>query len=92
MHTDASGVAIGAVLAQIDPTTKKEYVNGYYSRKKNKFERNLPVTESECLAAVDAIIHFKLIILESETQVANDKERANWQITKMGIIFTINAI
>jgi hypothetical protein len=84
LHTDASGVAIGAVLAQIDPTTKKEYVNGYYSRKKNKFERNLPVTESECLAAVDAIIHFKLILLESEFPftLVTDHSALKWLMTK----------
>ena len=56
LHTDASGLAKGAVLNQTQDG-RKQCVIGYWSRKLQKTERNCSTTEKEGLA-VAAIIEF----------------------------------
>ena len=63
MHTDASGVAVGATLVQkID---KKEYVIAYFLRAFSKQQRKYSATERELLAIVMAIRNFYPYILHT---------------------------
>ena len=55
LDTDASGVAIGAVLSQVQNGTER--VIAYFSRALRKAKRNC-VTQRELLAVVDGIRHF----------------------------------
>ena len=57
VYTDASGVAIGAILAQKD-ACEKEYVCNYASRMIKESEKHYGISEKECLAVVWAIKYF----------------------------------
>ena len=57
LYTEASDVAIGAVLGQINQDRNK-YACAYGSRTFNRAKRNYAVTEQECLAVVWACKHF----------------------------------
>ena len=59
LYTDWSSVAIGAILAQIDPTTKLEHVVAYGSRRLNPHERNYSPTEGEALSVVHFIKYWR---------------------------------
>ena len=56
LHTDASGIALGAVLCQ--KPGGNEHVISYWSRQLTKPERNYSTIEREALAAVAAIKEF----------------------------------
>ena len=56
--TDASQVAIGAVLEQVGTSGFRHPV-AYFSRTLNVTQRKYTVSEKECLALVEAIRHFR---------------------------------
>jgi len=56
LDTDVSGLAIGAVLSQVQNGTEK--VIAYFSRALRRVERNYCVTRCELLAVVDGICNF----------------------------------
>ena len=56
LHTDASDIAVGAVLSQIQ--NGREHVIAYSSRQLTKAERGYSTIEKEALAAVSAIKEF----------------------------------
>ena len=58
LHTDASGEALGAVLTQDDDDGNPLAI-GYASRTLTDVERRYSATESECLAVIWAIEHFR---------------------------------
>jgi hypothetical protein len=78
--TDASTVAIGAVLEQEKDGEIRPIA--YFSRKLLPRERAYPITELEALAIVDAIEHFALYLLTSKFVVVTD-HRALTYLNKM---------
>ena len=57
VHSDASGVAIGACLMERDEKGIPQAV-AYYSRKLRDSERNYPVIDLEALAVVESVRHY----------------------------------
>jgi hypothetical protein len=58
LHTDASGIGLGAVLAQKDEETGNEYAVTYASRSLTRAERNYTTNKQECLAMIWVVEHF----------------------------------
>lgn len=76
LDTDASGVGIGAVLAQIQE--ERERVIAYASRAMNKAERNYCITEQELLAVVFFIQYFRQYLLGRRFLVRTDHQALVW--------------
>ena len=68
--TDASNVALGAVLSQM--VDGEEHPICYLSRVLNKAERNYSTTERECLAVIFAIKQLKYYLLERKFELRTD--------------------
>lgn len=66
-HTDASERGIGLVLSQ-NNGRGEEKLGLYYSRKLSPQERKYIVTELECLAVVDSVLHFAVFETSSLLQ------------------------
>ena len=62
LFTDWSCVAIGAILAQMDPHTGVEYVVSYGSKKLDKHQRNYSPTEGEAYAILYFIQKYKVYL------------------------------
>ena len=62
VHTDASDIAVGAMLAQ-NPTGKTDQPIAYTSRLLSKAEKNYTTTEKEALAMVYAVNKFRHYLL-----------------------------
>ena len=77
LYTDASLVAAGAVLSQLD---KKDLDNpiAYFSRTLNVHEQNDTVTEWECLAVLYGIQECRPYIYGSHFTVVTDHSSLKW--------------
>ena len=71
LYTDASNVALGAVLAQKDEN-KHDYVIEYCSKAFDKFQRNYSTSDKECMAVVYAIKKFRYYLDSRKFTVITD--------------------
>ncbi|KAL7294769.1 hypothetical protein TKK_0011896 [Trichogramma kaykai] len=76
LTTDASDLAIGAVLSQEKESF--EHPIGYLSRVLNEAEINYSTTEKECLAALYAMYHYRPYLLGRQFTLVADHEPLNW--------------
>jgi hypothetical protein len=77
IHTDASGLGLGAILSQIDENNN-EYVCEYASRQMKGSELNYAITEKECLAVIWAIKLFRHFIYGTHFTVVTDHKALLW--------------
>ena len=77
LYTDASGYAVGAILAQTDES-KNEYVCAYASRLMTKNEINYGITEKECLAVLFGIKQFRNYLHGVKFKVITDHSALSW--------------
>lgn len=77
LHTDASNVALGAVLVQRD-ASGHDHPTEYASRTLTTAERNYSATERECLAVVWAVRHFRTYISGQPFTVYTDHNALVW--------------
>ena len=71
LHTDASGIGIGAVLSQLREDEMDRLV-AYYSRKLKPAETRYTVTEQVCQAVVEAVRHFRVYLSEAPFIIVTD--------------------
>lgn len=77
VYTDASGFAIGGILAQLDDFGQ-EYVTMYVSRNLKGAERQYGITEKECLAVLWAIRQFHCYLFGVQFTVITDHSALVW--------------
>lgn len=71
LNTDASGYALGAVLAQKDDDNL-EYVCAYASRTLKGAECHYGITDKECLAIIWAIKYFRVYLQGTKFTILTD--------------------
>ena len=77
LQTDASQIAIGAVLLQTQSEGTVRPL-GYYSHKLNPAERNYSTYKRECLALVRGVKHFRVYLLAREFVIRTDHNALKW--------------
>ena len=77
LFTDASNVAVGAILAQLDEN-KVDHPIAYFSKTLSKAERNYSVTERECLAVLLAIKQFRPFLYGTHFTIVTDHSSLRW--------------
>ena len=81
LYTDASGIALGAVLHQ-KGEDNKEHVVAYENKTLNKAEQNYSTTELECLAVVWAVEKFDYYLEGNKFKVITDHIALKWLFNK----------
>ena len=70
IYTDASGYAVGAILAQ--KSESGDHVVAYASRTLNQAEKNYSTSEKECVAVIFGIKKFRCYIASQHFKVVSD--------------------
>jgi RNase H-like domain found in reverse transcriptase/Reverse transcriptase (RNA-dependent DNA polymerase)/Integrase zinc binding domain/Integrase core domain len=70
VHTDASDIAVGAVLTQIQDGVERPIA--FFSKKLNSAQRNYSTTERECLGVVLAVEKFRPYVEGSRFEIITD--------------------
>ena len=81
LNTDASKIAVGAVLVQID-VTGVERVISYFSNKLLSAQKNYFTFERECLAIVCALEHYRVYLLAHLFRLRPDHRALQWLFSK----------
>ena len=76
LYTDASGIAIGAILTQKEDN--KEYVVEYASRLLKKGEVHYGISEKEGLALVWSVKHFRIYLHGEKFTIVTDHAALYW--------------
>jgi len=83
IHTDASNIAIGAALGQIDE--KLPYAIYFISKNLSKADLNYIVTEKELLAMVHSLNKFKHYITGYQTFIHSDHAAIRYLMNKSDV-------
>ena len=78
LHCDASGKAIGAMIAQMSDDDGKEHPIAYFSKSLSCAERNYSATERELLAVLRSIQHYKHHLDGAHFKVYSDHSSLKW--------------
>ena len=81
MYTDASKIAVGAVLLQRD-TSGVERVISFFSTKLSSAQRNYSTFERDCLAVVCALEHFRVYLLARPFRLRTYHRTLQWLFSK----------
>ena len=81
VYTDASKIAVGAVLLQRD-TAGVERPISFFSKKLSSGQRNYFTFERECLAVVCALEHFRVYLLARPFRLRTDHRALQWLFSK----------
>ncbi len=81
LYTDASNIALGAVLHQVGDDNK-EHVIAYENKTLNKSEQNYSTTELECLAVVWAVEKFDYYLEGNKFKIITDHIALKWLFNK----------
>ena len=77
LYCDASNWALGLVLGQVDDNNN-EYVCAYASRVLRGAEKNLSVTEKECLAVIYGLKEFRVYLIHKKFKIYTDHVALQW--------------
>ena len=77
LDTDCSGIAMGAVLSQLNEQEEEKPI-AYFSRSLNNAQRNYPITKQEMCALVESIRHFKPYLYGSKFTCRVDHHSLIW--------------
>ena len=81
LYTDASKIAVGAILLKRD-IAKVERPISFFSKKISSAQRNYSTFESECLAVVCALEHFRVYLLARPFRLRTDHSALQWLFLK----------
>ena len=77
LYTDASKIAVGAVLHQRD-TARVERPISFFSKNLSPAQRNYSTFKCECLAVVCALEHFRVYLLARPFRLRTDHRALQW--------------
>ena len=81
LFTDASKIAIGAVLLQRDNSGVERAIS-FFSKKLSPAQRNYSTFERECLAIICALEQFRVYLLGRKFRLRTDHRALGWLLSK----------
>ena len=81
LYTDASKIAVGAVLLQADENGVERAIS-FFSKKLSSAQRNYSTYERECLAIICALEHFRVYLLARKFTLRTDHRALTWLFSK----------
>ena len=81
LTTDASAIAIGAVLSQIQQDDREHPIS-FYSKTLNATERKWDACEQELYAIVTAVKHYKSFLMNNQFEVRTDNAACTYVLKK----------